>query len=347
MTTNSPLGQSDMHHEQYGDYAAFYDPDYAEAWTPAPAKPRKRKQKKDQQEEVAALTDAAEGLEAGFEISYKPARHEAIWLLSSLQAFYDQALIVDVQAQVKGGKEASVYRCAAHPTLDMAHVAAKVYRPRKFRNLRNDKMYREGRRVLDINGRPVKEDDVRAMRALEKGTAFGAQLAHTSWLMHEFNTLDRLYRAGGSVPKPIASAENALLMTYVGDAQMAAPILHSVTLAPDAARRLFAKVVDNIELMLTHNLIHGDLSAYNILYWEGDVTLIDFPQVVNSRDNTHARRILARDVTRICDYFASQGVDCDARTLTTDLWNSYAYRDPLDEIADFSRWGEDEEEEEE
>lgn len=341
--TNTPLGQSDSFYEQYGDYAAHFDPDYADAWSDVPAKQRRRKQKKEQRDEVAALTDMAEGLEAGFEITYKPARHEAVWLLSSLQAFYDQALITDIQAQVKGGKEASVYRCAAHPTLDVAHVAAKVYRPRKFRNLRNDKMYREGRQVLDINGRPVKEDDARAMRALEKGTAFGAQLSHTSWLMYEFNTLDRLHRAGGNVPKPLGSAENALLMAYVGDAQMAAPTLHSVTLEPGAARRLFATVVDNIELMLKHNMIHGDLSSYNILYWDDDVTLIDFPQVVNSRENTHALRILTRDVERVCDYFRVQGVACDARSLANDLWNKYAFRDPLDEMADFSRWDETEE----
>lgn len=333
-----------MQYEQYGDYAAHYDPDYADAWSPAPAKQRKRKQQKEQREVVAELTDVAEGLEAGFETTYTPARYETEWLISSLNSFYEQALITDVLAQVKGGKEAGVYRCAAHPTTGVDLLAAKVYRPRKFRNLRNDKMYREGRTVLDINGRPVNEDDVRAMRALEKGTAFGAQLAHTSWLMYEFNTLHTLHRAGGNVPKPVASAENALLMSYVGDAQRAASTLNHVTLEPAEARRLFNTVLNNVELMLQHNMIHGDLSAYNILYWQGEVTLIDFPQVVNSRENPHARRILARDVERICDYFASQGVACEARRLANDLWHNYAFRDPLDELADLSRWQEEDDE---
>ena len=63
--------------------------------------------------------------------------------------------------------------------------------------------------------------------------------------------------------------------------------------------------------MLQNGMIHGDLSAYNILYWEGEITLIDFPQVTDSRGNTHARDILARDVTRVCEYFADQGVDND------------------------------------
>jgi hypothetical protein len=70
------------------------------------------------------------GLEAGFVTTYHPARFEAEWLLSSLRSFYEQELITDVLASVKGGKEASVYRCAGHETTGQTFLAAKVYRPR-------------------------------------------------------------------------------------------------------------------------------------------------------------------------------------------------------------------------
>ena len=52
-------------------------------------------------------------------------------------------------------------------------------------------------------------------------------------------------------------------------------------------------------------MIHGDLSAFNILYWEGKVTLIDFPQVTLSESNHNAYRIFQRDVRRVCEYFAT------------------------------------------
>ena len=78
--------------------------------------------------------------------------------------------------------------------------------------------------------------------------------------------------------------------------------------------------------MLEHHLVHGDLSAYNILYWEGQITIIDFPQLVEARNNPHAFMLLERDVRRVCDYFASYGVESDPMKLAVDLWEPYMGR---------------------
>ncbi len=330
--------------DPYEHYAALYDPQYEDGSVKAKAAAKAKKKKQDQEQIIEQLTDSAEGLEAGFTTTYQPARHEGVWLLSSLRGFYDQALIIDVLSQIKGGKEASVYRCAAHPSVGEPLAAAKVYRPRKFRNLRNDKLYREGRSLIDIDGKTPKERDTRLKRAMEKGSAFGSQMAHTSWLMHEFTTLDTLHKAGGAVPKPIASSENALLLEFIGDEHRPAPTLHEIALEPDEAYPLFVEVMRNIELMLQHGLIHGDLSAYNILYWDGTVTLIDFPQVVDVANNPHAREVLFRDVQRVCDYFTRQGVECNAASLADNLWWRYNGRRPEDEAADLSRFEEEERE---
>lgn len=224
----------------------------------------KPKPKKSATEVVAQLTENAAGLEAGFQITYKPKLFETQWLLDSLRIFYDQGLIVDVLSQVKGGKEANVYLCKANPDTGLDHFAAKVYRPRQFRNLRNDITYREGREILSSEGGIVKRRDSRAMRAMKKKTGFGAELLHGSWIMYEFGTLQRLHGMGAAVPKPIASGENAILMEYIGDLKVPAPALHSVALPPAERQPLFAEVMRNIELMLKHELIHGDLSAFNI-----------------------------------------------------------------------------------
>jgi RIO kinase 1 len=98
-------------------------------------------------------------------------------------------------------------------------------------------------------------------------------------------------------------------MGYVGDEKAAAPTLSSVSLEAKEARRLFDETLRNVELLLRHGFVHGDLSAYNILYQDGDITLIDFPQVVNAEANPNAPDIFERDVTRVCDYFARQGVE--------------------------------------
>ncbi len=282
--------------------------------------------KKSQDDIIDDLADDT-GLAGGLETTYQPGEQEEAWLLQSVQAFYYQDLISDILAQVKGGKEASVYRCQAHASTAHHWLAAKVYRPRQFRELSNDAMYREGRPVIGADGKELTERNAREMRAVNKGSSFGKVLAHTSWLMYEYRTLQMLHAAGASVPQPIAASENAILMTYFGDSNLPAPTLNAVQLRDDKAPVLFREVLHNIELLLQNGLIHGDLSAYNILYWAGEIVLIDFPQVVTVEGNRNAQAILARDVQRVCDYFSACGVDCDADTITADLWAAYGVAD--------------------
>lgn len=267
-----------------------------------------------------------------YKFTYKAARFEEWWLLDSIGPFYEHKLISDVLRRLKGGKEASVYLCQVHPEQgrrastesDASLLAAKVYRPRSLRNLKNDQIYRTGRTDLGKDGkRLVKEADV---NAIIKRTAYGEEVRHTSWIAYEFSTLEMLHAAGADVPKPVSMEKNAILMEYIGDVGSAAPTLNTVTLDRDEARDVFDRVIRNLDLLLTLERIHGDLSAYNILYWDGDITLIDFPQVTFAEANPSAWTIFLRDVTRVCQYFRSQGVNCDARTLAADLWKSHGHQ---------------------
>ena len=328
---------SDAYSDDYEAYENLFDPMKTDRQARRKRKPKvSHTPKKDRGEVIEEIADTT-GLETGFNTTYTPGLFEEAWLHSSLRTFFEQSLITDLLARVQGGKEANVYRCEAHPSLGMPYLAVKVYRPRMFRNLRNDKVYREGREVLTANGRAVKGNDHRTMRAIGKKTAYGEQVAHTSWLMYEYTTLDRLHRAGAAVPQPIASAENAILMGYVGDGHIAAPTLHEIRLDPDEVRPLFIEVMRNIRLMLAYDIVHGDLSAYNILYWDGDIVFIDFPQVVNPHANDFARTILERDIRRICQYFAGHGLEADPEAITNALWQEYVALSPEDEAADLSR----------
>lgn len=275
--------------------------------------------------ESSPSSEVAEAMDkdGAYPMTYRPARYEGVWLTASLRSFFEQELIVDVLAPVKGGKEASVYRCQAHPRLGVEFLAAKVYRPRKFRNLRNDALYREGRPILTASGSAVSKRDRRAMLAVRKKTEFGARLQHTSWLMYEYAMIERLSRAGASVPWPYASNENAILMTYYGDEWAAAPTLNEISPAPDVARRLLSEVLRNVEIMLDHGLIHGDLSAYNLLLWDERVVLIDFPQGTSSHGNASAGFILRRDLQRVCEYFARHGAPASPDAFFADLAARY------------------------
>ncbi len=86
---------------------------------------------------------------------------------------------------------------------------------------------------------------------------------------------------------------------------------------------LFDCVIRNIELALIHGRIHSDLSAYNVLYWQGTVTLIDFAQAVDPYHNSDVFSLLARDVERTCQYFARYGVMSDAHELARKIWTRH------------------------
>ncbi len=296
---------------------------------------RIRARRKDLQQ-VSDLDD----LEGGFNPTYKPSRYESGWLLDSLRGFYDQKLISDVLALVRGGKEASVYRCAGHPTTGETYLAAKVYRPRQFRDLSNDALYKEGRQLLTAANHVVRKNEDRVMRAVSKKSAFGQQVAHTSWLMHEFSTLQKLHADGAAVPKAFTAGENAILMAFIGDASRPAPALNEVALASHEVLPLFDEVMRNVELLLRRGLIHGDLSAYNILYQEGRIALIDFPQVVALKSNSQARAILVRDVQRVCEFFATQGLERDPDRIAGALWARFRPRSDREIEADNSRFTE-------
>ncbi|MDQ6692942.1 MAG: hypothetical protein M3014_00755 [Chloroflexota bacterium] len=281
--------------------------------------PTGSKPKKSRAAIVAELTEKEDDTREGFDPSFTSSRHEREWILTYLGGFYEDQQITDVLRQVKGGKEATVYCCEAHPRTGLDLVAAKVYRPRMFRNLRNDGAYRQGRDIIDDSGHRGKREE----RAMKKRTDFGQELLHLSWVGNEFGTMQKLYAAGVDIPKPISFSDNVILMEYVGEETCPAPILHSVRLHREEAEPLFRRLLEDIELMLNQDKVHSDLSAHNILYWEGKCTIIDFPQAVDPIINPQARTFLERDVTRVCQYFERYGIKSDPRRLATDMWENY------------------------
>lgn len=258
--------------------------------------------------------------EKDYPFTYHASLHDKEWLLDSVNEFYEQKWFDDILSVVKGGKEASVYLCKAPPNMEKDLLAAKIYRPRRFRNLKKDHLYREGREQFDAQGKVILDD--RAHHAMQKKSSFGLSLLHSSWVGHEFHTMQILHTAGADIPRPYVSSNNAIMMDYIGDEHEAAPTLNSINLTVSEARELFQRVIHNIELMLNNNRVHADLSAYNILYWDGGITLIDFPQAINPEENHNAWRIFQRDVLRVCEYFSAQGVACDARALAVKMWKS-------------------------
>jgi RIO kinase 1 len=253
-----------------------------------------------------------------FEPEFTGRYREYVWIKEALGGFWADKMFTDILYRVKPGKEATVYCLRAHPSTNLTLIAAKIYRPRAFRAMRNDWIYRQGRVTLDEQGKTIR--DRRSTLAMRKKTRFGRHLITASWNLDEYQTLCTLHAAGADVPKPVAHGHTCILMEHIGDEQQAAPILQTIHLDLSEARRVFDRLIEKVTLFLKCDLIHADLSAYNVLYWDGGATIIDFPQAVNPWKNPSALTLRARDIERLCGYFSRLGLPTDPVGITTDLW---------------------------
>lgn len=239
--------------------------------------------------------------------------------VEELEPFIDDGFIEEVIRPVKSGKEADVYLCAAAASCGDEFIGAKVYRSAHHRGFKNDSVYREGAVILNARNR----------RAVAKKTSFGKEVMFGTWIRQELETLQFLHAAGARVPRPIRAAESALLMSWIGDEEGAAPHLRQVRPAPEEAQRWFGILVDQVRLFLANDRIHGDLSEYNILIWENEPTVIDFPQAVDPRFNRNSFDLLCRDLENVGRYFGRFGVDSDPRRLAGEMWGRWLHSDLL------------------
>jgi RIO kinase 1 len=241
----------------------------------------------------------------------------------AFEHFLDEGLIERVLRPIKSGKEASVHLCRANPRTTGERLAAlKIYHPLDRRDFRDESLYRDGEWI--------KERRIRA--ALEKKTRFGRELQGALWVGREWETLGLLSAIGAPVPRPIEATDRAILMTYVGDEASAAPQLHRHRFADlGEAEDVLDQILRAVERLLFRDVIHGDLSPFNVLVWEGTACLIDFPQAVDAKKNRHAESLLVRDVARICEHFARLGVTRDAELVAADLWTAWTFADLVPE----------------
>jgi RIO kinase 1 len=205
---------------------------------------------------------------------------------AALQPLIDDGVIDEVIRSLRSGKEATVYlvRSGAHTR------CAKVYRDMRQRSFQKRARYQEGRKVRGS----------RQARAISKSTRFGREQQEAVWKNAEVDALYKLVAAGVRVPRPFGYFNGTLIMELVTDAAGdPAPRLGEVDLSPDTAREYHRFLVQQIVLMLSIGLIHGDLSEFNVLVAPDGPVIIDLPQAVNAAGNNSAFAMLERDVNNI------------------------------------------------
>jgi RIO kinase 1 len=224
-----------------------------------------------------------------------------------LQALIDDGVIDEVLRPLKSGKEAAVYIVRSGDDIR----CAKVYKDMAQRSFQQRVQYQEGRKVRGS----------RQARAIGKASKYGRKQQEVAWKNAEVDALYQLRDAGMRVPEPYGYFHGVLVMELVTDAEgSSAPRLGEVELSAQTAREYHRVLVKQVVRMLCTGLIHGDLSAYNVLVGLDGPVMIDFPQVVSASGNNAARAMLLRDVNNLTAHLGRWAPDLFDTWYGEEMW---------------------------
>jgi len=225
---------------------------------------------------------------------------------SDLNALSKQGFLDELISGIKTGKEASVFLGRNSD----GFVAVKIYTDLRVRSFRRDESYREGRFI----------GDSRIEKAIEQGSQKGLDAHQILWVQEEFRQMQHLARHGVNVPKAIAVNGISLVMEFIGDENgNPAPRLSDLKMEKEAAEEAFSQSVQNLKRIVRSGRVHGDYSTFNILWHDQKAVVIDFPQVMEFKNNPNANAFLARDVRSLCKSFMKQGIRADEANVLREI----------------------------
>ena len=214
-----------------------------------------------------------------------------------LEELHERGVVDELLRQLKSGKEATVYMGRGPRGL----VAIKIYTDLSMRSFKNEGIYREGRHI----------GDARLQRAIDQRSRIGMSAQQMLWIEEEHRQLRALHAAGVPVPRPLGQSGRVIAMEFIGDENGPAPRISDIRLERREALDAFEQSITNLGLILRSGRVHGDYSAYNILWWHGRAVVIDLPQVVELDANHNAQALLRRDAESLCHTFGRFGIDAD------------------------------------
>ncbi|KAM8823308.1 serine/threonine-protein kinase RIO3 [Spinachia spinachia] len=140
------------------------------------------------------------------------------------------------------------------------------------------------------------------------------------WAEKEMHNLSRMKKAEIPCPEVVLLKKHILVMSFIGKDHVPAPKLKDVLLSSEDMKNAFYQVLHVMQQLYQEcNLVHADLSEYNMLWHEGKVWLIDVGQSVEPT-HPHALEFLFRDCRNVATFFQKRGVS-DAMSVY-ELFNS-------------------------
>ncbi len=124
------------------------------------------------------------------------------------------------------------------------------------------------------------------------------------WAQKEYKNLMTAYEFGIPVPKPLAIKRNVLVMEFIGQDGRPDPLLNEV----EVRQRDYKTVISLVEKLHNNaNLVHADLSEYNIFKHGKNFILFDFGSAVDVR-HPLSKEFLKRDINNINRFFIKRGL---------------------------------------
>ncbi len=204
--------------------------------------------------------------------------------LMTIYGFLNKGVIDEIHGVVKAGKEARIYW---GKDKNGKELAIKIYLTIASEFRKGKLQYIEG----DPRFKHIKHDT----RALVY-----------AWAVKEFKNLRLALKAKVRVPKPVVVKKNVLIMQFIGKKGNPAPELRETSLKNPEL--IYRELLDYVEKLYQQaNLVHGDISEYNVMVWRNRPVLFDMAQAV-LLSHPMANAFLKRDLRNVNRYFKKLGV---------------------------------------
>ncbi|MEM2139275.1 MAG: serine protein kinase RIO [Candidatus Woesearchaeota archaeon] len=194
--------------------------------------------------------------------------------LNTLFKLSSQGHFDDLIQPVKIGKEANIFLSETRED----YVIVKIYR---LASCNFNKMYyyiKSDPRFMDIKNK--------------------RRIVIFKWVQREYKNL-LTAREVINVPKPIAFSNNVIVMESIGNNMPAQQLKDNY---PKKKDYFCKKVLEFVEKLANVNLVHGDLSEFNILNLNDEPYFIDFSQST-SLDDPNGFEYLKRDLENLKKFF--------------------------------------------
>ncbi len=218
--------------------------------------------------------------------------------IQNLRKFFSRGMVSEVSFLISTGKEADVYVAQSGDAITERFIALKVFR------IETSSF---SKRMDYITGDPrfgkVKNDLY--------------NMAIT-WCKKEYGNLKIAHEADVSVPRPYGFVGNMLGMEFIGD-EYGSPAKRLKDSDVDDPELVLSSILDNVKRLNAVELVHADLSEYNVLMKGQEPTLIDMGQAV-MLGHPKYWEFMRRDIINILYYFRKRyGIEKDHEKVLEEI----------------------------